>query len=169
MTLLPRWWRVHFLWVELSLVLIVLSCFTVYVEHSGRRYLLDATLAGNRNAIYGTLASIFGSLLGFVITAVSIVLGYATSDQLRVVRESKHYPTLWRTFTAAIRCLGSATLVAVVGVIFDREDSPQHWITYICMFTSTLTIARLVRSVWILENVVWLVTSPTPKQKSLDS
>src|SRR6266699_830958 len=158
MTILPGWWRVHFLAAEMGLSLIITICFAIWVECFGGALPLEQTLAGNRNAVYGTLASIFGSLLGFVITAVSIVLGYSASDRLQIVRESKHYPILWKTFIAAIRCLGLATLVAMLGLPLDRDASGRRWILNLCVFASLLAIARLARCVWILENVVRLVT-----------
>ncbi len=68
-----------------------------WIHYRNGAVVSDRLLAQNRAAVYGTLASIFGSLLGFVITAASIVLGFSGSESLAVVRGSKHYPTLWRS------------------------------------------------------------------------
>jgi hypothetical protein len=78
--------------------------------------LIAQILDSQRGTVYGTLASIFGSLLGFVITTVSIVIAFATHERLAIVRASEHYPTLWKVFMSSIRVLGIATVVAFLGL-----------------------------------------------------
>lgn len=167
MRLLPKWWRTNFLHAELGLAIVSGLTFIMWAQICGGGAIIDETLKGNRGAVYGALASIFGSLLGFAITAVSIVLGFSTTERLAVVRESKHYPTLWKVFTAAIRTLGLATVVALLGLILDRESSPMKWVLYLTVFAMILAILRLSRCVWVLENVITLVTGP-PKARSGD-
>lgn len=158
MKLLPKWWRTHFLHVELGLALTCSVTFVAWAQLCGGGIIVEETLKANRGAVYGSLASIFGSLLGFAITAVSIVLGFSTTERLAVVRESKHYPTLWNVFTATIRTLGLATVVALLGLILDRDSSPMKGVLYLTVFTSVLAALRLGRCVWVLENVITLVT-----------
>ncbi len=157
MTLLPKWWRTHFLNVELSLALLCGASFFVGASLYGGGAILEDTLKGNRGAVYGALASIFGSLLGFAITAVSIMVGFSTDERLTVVRESKHYPTLWKVFTATIRTLGFATVVALFGLILDRDSHPVNAVQYLTVFASVLAALRLARCAWVLENVITLV------------
>ena len=158
MKLLPKWWRTNFLHVELGLALLCSVTFVAWAQLCGGGIIVEETLKANRGAVYGALASIFGSLLGFAITAVSIVLGFSTTERLAVVRESKHYPTLWKVFTATIRTLGLATVVALSGLILDRDSSPMKWVLYFTVFASILAALRLARCVWVLENVITLVT-----------
>jgi len=126
---------------------------------------VDVFLKDRKGTIYGTVAAIFGSLLGFVITAESIVLGLSGDDRLSIVRKSKHYPTLWKVFTATIRWLAFATAASLVALIADRESVPCRWAFFACVLGSTLVIARLARCVWVLEQVVHLVASPLPDGK----
>lgn len=163
MSLLPKWWRKHFLKVELALAIIFGSIFYAWAEIWGGGAILVETLKGNRGAVYGALASIFGSLLGFAITAVSIVLGFSTTSRLTVVRESEHYPTMWKVFTTTIRTLGFATVVALFGLILDRDNHPIDAMLYLTVFASVLAALRLARCVWVLENVITLVAG-TPKK-----
>jgi len=116
---------------------------------------------GNRSAVYGALASIFGSLLGFVITAVSIVIGFTASDRLAIVRESKHYPKLWTSFTHTIKVLGLATLTSLAALIADRDANPQCLMAYVNFFATSLAVMLICRSVWALENVVAIVAKPS--------
>jgi hypothetical protein len=121
-------------------------------------------LKDNRAVLYGTMASIFGSLLGFVITATSIVLGFSTSDRLAVVRESAQYPMLWKTFSATIRALAGATVVALLCLLADRDSAPKSWLEVPLFLVVVLSLFRLGRTIWVLEHIISLVTKPSPKR-----
>jgi hypothetical protein len=159
--LLPKWWRTNFLRIEFGVALFCGLVFISWAQFYGGGTTIEETLKGNRGAVYGALASIFGSLLGFAITAVSIVLGFSTTERLAVVRESKHYPTLWKVFTATIRTLGLATVIALFGLILDRDSSPTKPVLYLTVFATILATLRLGRCVWALENVISLITGPS--------
>ena len=164
MKALAQWWKVHFLAAEMGLAVLAGVAFAVWAVWLGGQPLVDVALKGNRAAVYGTLASICGSLLGFTIAAVAIVLGYASSDRLAIVRESRHYLTLWHVFVAAMRAMGTATLVALVGLILDRDGAPVPVILYVCVGTTTLAALRLARCLWVLEQAIALVAAPSKEQ-----
>jgi hypothetical protein len=159
-----RWWQAHFLAAELGVAVLVAAAFAAWSARPGGAALVDATLQGNRAAVYGALASIFGSLLGFTLAAAAIVLGYAASDRLAVVRDSRQYPTLWRVFIAAMRALALATAVALAGLILDRDAAPRPAILDVCVGASALAALRLARCLWVFERVIALVTAPSPSR-----
>lgn len=156
MNILPRWWGTHFLEAEFGLALLVTAIFVIWVEFIFGHPASEILFA-DRGEIYSTSAAIFGSLLGFIITAVSIVLGYISSERLRVVRDSVHYPTMWRVFTSAIKVLAVATVSALIGLLFDRNSAPIYVVFYFNVFAATLASLRLARCVWVLENIIQIV------------
>ena len=166
MNALIRWWKVHFVGAELALAALVGVAFTVWVFALGGERPTNLLLAGNRAPIYGTLASIFGSLLGFTIAAVSIILGYASTDRMEIVRKSKPYATLWRVFVAAMRALAFVTVVALAGLIFDRDAAPAPVILCLCVGTLTLAMLRLARCLWVFEQVIHLVALPPKDERN---
>src|SRR4051812_5410750 len=89
----------HFLSYMVIACLVLAAAAAVLYYQGTAAPLVDSLLRGNRPIVYGTLASINGSLLGFSIAVTSIVLGFSSSDRLAVLRESPHYPTLWRTLS----------------------------------------------------------------------
>ncbi len=105
----------------------------------------------------GALASIYGSLLGFVITALSIIIGYSTNEKFEFLRKSKHYPTLWEVLISTIRALSAATVIMVISLVFDRDSSPQYLIFCVCVFTILLSLFRLRSCIWVLENVILII------------
>ena len=162
---LPQFWKHHFLRVEWLIALLLTAGFSVWFQRYGGAASVETVLEGNRATLYGTAASIFGSLLGFVITATSIVLGFSSFDRLAVVRGSEHYPTLWKTFSATTRALALATAIALVCLIWDRDSKPVSWLTVLLIFTVLLALFRIGRTIWVLEQIIALVTAPSPKDK----
>lgn len=161
MSLYPPWWRRNFLMVEFILVGIAAMAYIIWVWKFGGSQTIETTLKGDRGPLYSALASIWGALLGFVITAVSIALGYASNPRLKVLRDSAHYKQLWNIFAAASRILGLATLAALGGLIFDRNNNvPNQICLAICLWTSLLASARLSRCLWALQGIINIVTTP---------
>jgi hypothetical protein len=152
-----RLWNAHFLGFQLGLSILGGILFTTWIFWFGGSVVVDSILHENRSAVYGTLAQIFGSLLGFVITALSIIIGYSTNEKFEFLRKSKHYPTLWKVLISTIKALSAATVVMVVGLVFDRDSSPQPLILCFCVFTTLLSLFRLRSCLWVLENVILIV------------
>src|SRR5215469_4589801 len=148
-----RFWTRRFLLVEGTLALLLTIGFAVWYWGFNGAASTNLLLAGNRAALYGTTASISGSLLGFVITSTSIVLGFSASDRLAVVRESKQYPMLWRTFSATIRAFAATTVVALLCLLLDRDGASVPWLMVLLVFSVVLSMLRLARTIWALEHI----------------
>lgn len=160
---LPKWWRGRFLWVEflLSVGLTLTAAFCLSVWNHNR--VLDEALFGIRTTLYGVLATVWGALFGFVIATITIVLGFSEGARMKIVRDSAHYPDLWKTFMSATRALGFATAASLAGLLTDKDvaaGAPNHAVFYVVIFAAILATLRLSRCVWILQNVVKLVTAP---------
>ncbi len=151
-------WDAHFLPSELILAGLLALCFGTWSEFVNNGEFVERFFSGSREVLYGALAALFGSLLGFAITAVSIILGYAANEKLEIVRESKHYVALWNTFNSAIRVLAMSTVFALVGLVADKDQSPINLLLYFNLFLVLLSFFRIARCVWILEYVIAIVS-----------
>lgn len=152
-------WRRHFLLAESALAVLLTLCFGVWFWRWSGETAICALLKNNRATLYGTLASIFGSLLGFVITATSIVLGFSASDRLAVVRESAQYPMLWKTLSSTIHALAFATVAALLCLIFDRDSAPVSYLVVSLVLATTFAVLRVGRTIWVLEHIIMLSTN----------
>jgi hypothetical protein len=162
--MIPGLWKRHFLAAEGVLAILLSICFAVWFWRFDGMGSASTVLKDNRATLYGTIASIFGSLLGFVITATSIVLGFSASDRLAVVRESAYYPMLWKTFSATIRALAFATVVALLCLLVDRDSAPVPWLVVLLVLVTLLAVLRVARAIWVLEQIIMLVTK-TPNKR----
>jgi len=163
---LPKWWRVHFLRVEMFLSILLTLIFVAVSEYGLMPQEIVSALSGSRSALYATLASIFGSLLGFSITAASVVVTIKDAPRLRIVRESRHHTTLWSVFFSTIRTVGMATVIALAGLLFDQVTSPKPWLFYLMLFAFIHSCLRITRTVWVLEHVVSLASSGNSESAS---
>lgn len=152
-----KFWAKHFLWCEMLAAFALFAAFVHWDRDCGAA-VVDSVLKSNRSAVYGALASVFGTLLGFVVTAVAILLSFVATDTFALLRQSSHYQTLWRTYTSAIRILAFSTVAAIVALVADTEDSPARWALYGAVLCILLALVRIARCLWILEKVIAIVT-----------
>jgi hypothetical protein len=150
-------WRKNFLFWEGASALVLSAAFIWWAHGCGCRF-VDSLLTGNRGAVYGALATIFGSLLGFTITAVSILVSFAPTDAFHLLSKSDHYPTLWKTYKAGIRWLAASTVATIVALVIDRDTHPVRLAQYAVVVSLTFALVRLARCLWILEKVIDIVT-----------
>lgn len=146
-------WEKNFLFYELFLSVLIWTIALGWFWYIGFSSLLDL-LYNNRSTLYGTLASIFATLLGFSITAISIVLGFISSERFTIVREGKHYSDLWKVFSSSIYSLGAATISSLVALVFDKDNSPYPVLFWVVFFCFIISCFRIWRVVWILEKIV---------------
>jgi hypothetical protein len=150
-------WEAHFLTLEFLLAGIFALLIILWSEIIDRGYFLNSILT-SRTDLYGTLSTIQGSLLGFSITAVSIIIGYASNPKLEIVKKSKHYPDLWNVFKSAMIILTISTVLSLVGLIFDRENRTFNVLLYLNLFTTILSFFRMGRCIWVLVNIIKIVS-----------
>ena len=161
-------WAEHFLALERLTALGVTAVVIVLAELTPVGTVVATTLAGARGSLYSTLASILGTLLGFVVSALAILIGFTATPSLKVVRDSRHYPTLWTVFTSAIRWFAAATVAAIAALVLDREPAAAAGLgtSRVCLYavvgTCLVAAARLGRCIWVLEKIVTLVSQPPP-------
>ena len=160
-TTMPDFWERRFLRFELVACAVFAGGFVAWAERFGGLPMVATLLEGNRGAVYGTLASILGALLGFAITTVSIVIAFSTERSLMRLRASNQYSTLWNVLTSTIRWLGFATVASLFALILDRDRAPEPGALYLCVFAVAVAVARLARTAWVLENVIRIVIRQT--------
>jgi hypothetical protein len=159
-------WDSHFIVLEFLLsIILMLVFFCWYYFFNGLTY-INQILLGNRSQIYGTLATISGTLLGFEITSISIILGYIKEEKLSIVFNSKHAKDLWAIFTKCITVLGITTIVAITSQIFDRDCHPQPFLFFITTFLITLSLFRVGRTLWVIKNIISIATRVIPDKEN---
>jgi hypothetical protein len=94
------------------------------------------------------------------VAILTIVLGYAQASCFEVVRRSRHWSTLFESYTRAMRWSAYATASFLIGLLADRDSDPHPVVTALCTASLLMSAAVLARMLWITERVVRVVITP---------
>ena len=145
------YWNLYFIRIDAVIAVLIFFIYFFYsLNKSGHKSIVNL-MEGEQVAIYSTLATINGALLGFMITATSIIFGYISDDKFAHIRKSRHYDTLWKSLKSTIFVLTVATLISILGILFDRPQHSNFFIKDATLFISVLGIIRLARALYILK------------------
>lgn len=153
----------HFRLYDALLAVATGAAVCLWLEKFDGLAAVEVVLYGNRAAVYGTLASILGALLGFAVTAVSIVFALWTSPALALVRRSPYAEEVGAICKGAIRSLAVATAVALALLVFDRDGAQKPYLLLTSALVLPYTTARVSRCLWLLEKMLSLATKKGPR------
>jgi hypothetical protein len=110
--------------------------------------------------LYPTLAQIFGALLGFVLTAVSIVMGLLDRQELAVLARAKPaILQLYGIYTNSIRYSGIATLSLLTGMALSREGLVGRMSLYVNAVFVLVAAYGVYRCAWAMEKLIAIVVT----------
>lgn len=115
---------------------------------------IETWLVLNKGDIYSLLASVAGTLLGFIITGVSVILAFSESEKLKILKKSKHYKTIFVVYFSTIRWLALTTVISIIWIFTDYFMVTSFYLLTWSVLVSSLRIGRCV---WILESIVEIV------------
>ena len=145
----------HFLLAELIISIIFTIGIMVLVHFLWSHELLKSWIITNRNTIYPLIATIGGTLLGFVITGVSIILAFSESEKLRLLKRSKQYKTIFTIYFSTIKYLAITTIIAIIGLVVNDDFSVV--IFYLLLWSVTISALRIWRWLWVLQSIVEII------------
>jgi hypothetical protein len=147
-------WEQKFLLYEfvfptsLICVCIAISCITNF-EHKIHVQLKDV-----RSLLYPAFVSLFGSLFGFIITAMSIIITWADKEKFVRLRSEAGYKDFWRTFSSTIRWLGLASIASLIGMLLDKDRGCCSLSWCLTLSTIAVSLLRLARCIWVLGSLI---------------
>jgi hypothetical protein len=115
---------------------------------------VEAWLFGNRGNVYGTLASLFGTMFGFTITTTSLCLNLTDKPRFQVLRTTRAYRKLWSYFIWAIVVLGLSVLVTLLALVVDRSSAPVLPLFYIVTLFLLLSTCFLGNCIYALKLII---------------
>lgn len=125
---------------------------------AGVREQIGNALSSDSSAVYGALVGLQGSLLGFVLAALTIVLGYSQAPSMAILRDSGQLPNLFRVYLAGIRSHALATAIAIGALVISSGYASSTLFAWLVALSSMVTAVRLGRSLWATRQVVVVVS-----------
>lgn len=147
--------RAHFLLLEwvLPIGFIVLVLFF----NEPLRHYFPALMNGLRQTIYGTLATILGSLLGFVIAGVAILISMGETPRLKLMFQHGLFVQVIGIFNSAAKWLAFGAFASIAGLVLDRDVHVIWWYSWFAFSITIVCALRIWRCIWVLGAVLDLV------------
>lgn len=160
----------RFLQVEFLASLVVTVFIIGYIRSNWTPEYVDLWIIENKGNLYSLIASIGGTLLGFVITGVSIIIAFSDSKKLRLLTKSDQYQQIFKIYFSTIKYLAVTTVLSVIGLVIQNSNSVSinriviagSWniiVLYTLILVVTISIFRFYRCMWILQNIVEIIIS----------
>lgn len=92
---------------------------------------LGEVVVGDRTTLYGPLAGVFASLLGFVLTALTVLTSVLPTEKFHALRETGHDTKIVREFAIGTAWCGLGTVLCVVALVIDRANGPTPQLPYL--------------------------------------
>lgn len=153
---LESWW-----WELTSVVLSVGGALLVPVKVT---VWLQQYLVADRTAVYAALIGLQSALLGFVLAALTIVLGYSQSPRLRVLRKGGQLPNLFNVYLAGTRSHALATLISLLALVVNGGYEVTTVLCWMVALSFLVTALRLARTLWVTKNVVEAVSADAARK-----
>ena len=157
---LSTWYEKNFSCIEFFAAVLVAAAFFAATRFHKISSAIELILNGSHQTLYATIASIGGSLLGFILTAVSIVIVFGQLPKLRILRQSQQYANVFRVFFQAVNWLAFTTIWALIGLLVDRDSAPSMPVTSIMLFLAVLSAFRVYRCIWVMRAITEIASRP---------
>jgi hypothetical protein len=151
-----EFWRRHFLGLELGAATGVAVVALIITEFGSETYWLSAILGSGSGGVASALVGISASLLGFTITAISLLLVLPDSSGIQRLRTSGSWEIVLHVFMSAIGWTGLLLVCALAASLGPDTGQLKYWLSAGCFFLSVVVLLRYLRIVWILEHIVQL-------------
>lgn len=166
---LSQWRKKHLLLADAMLAWTAIGTVILFLWLQGASLSEQfSVLDGNRASAYGAIASICGSLLGFILTAVSVIAAFVQMPRFSILKQSGQYRYLFTVYFNTIWCLAAGTVLSLTGLIFDKDASPVVVITILNLFTLALVSIRLWRCIRLMSKMTLIAATPLGETQPSD-
>lgn len=143
---LIEYFRIHFLFSD-SLIWLLLFYTGRFVLKKYFNISIENILDKNGSLLFPIFFNSGITLLGFLLTGVSIIIVFLQSDKLKALNETSHPKMIMTIYFSTIRYCSVFTALSFMGMVALYFPCFSH----ILLLFSLLTIIRLFRCVWIIE------------------
>lgn len=105
--------------------------------------------------VFASIATIAGTLLGFAVTAISVLIAFLGGDEFEWLRSNPDYDTLFGDFKKATILFGITTILALVSLLLVNDKNTELraivllavtlWLTLM----AGVTLAHALRILWL--------------------
>ena len=155
---LPNFYKKHFLLIEALVPLIITIIVYLIFSHYLTQDQIDILLSNVEEKTYPIISIGAITLLGFIITGISIMITFMETPSLKPLKTSKQYSSLFKIYFSAIKHLAILTFVSGIGILINQNLISQIFFYLAILFVLTSTL-RIWRCLWVLEQFIEIIQS----------
>lgn len=139
----------NFLKYDLIISIFITIGFFIFIQNNND---ISLTVLNNISNTYDVILSISITMLGFIITGVSILVVFLERESLALFHKSKSYSLIYKVYFSTITYLAILTIFSLLAC--GLKPIGQMYFNYIIFFLSIVSILRIYRCVWILKRII---------------
>jgi len=155
---LPAFAKELVLFVVISIIVYRLSLIS---EVNGP---IQVMMKGRRKELYAASLGLHGTLLGFIVAAITIALTYVNSPRFEIVRRTRQWPHLFGSYTRSMRWAASATLLSFTALLVDNDAASNQLFMISCFVSIIFAGCSIAHMLWVTEKTVKIATAAKPRQ-----
>ena len=155
-------WGARFLGIEAFIAVLLTAGMALWIGVvDSAPGCIDVVLRDSRQAFYGRLATIAGTLTAFGLALGSFVIqAMVDSVRFRLILTSPYRDRLRKTYIQAVIWSGLLSISALICLLGDTDQSPSPWFLVPLALCVLLAFARLSRCIWLLSLVIQVLFRP---------
>ena len=166
------WYKRNFIWADVTAAAIVAIAIIAVLWLSSTENIAAVYSAELRHSLYKTVATITGTLTGFTITATALMLNIWEHKSLALLAR---HPTRSKEIRTVLRntmwSMVLTMLVWMVAMSIDIGETPCRPIASAVIFATTISIARLCETIWLVQSIATIITrsrnTPPPLMQTI--
>lgn len=114
---------------------------------------LGSLISFDKKDIYMVIAPIAATLLGFIITSISIIITFTNSNKLELLKDAGYYEKLFQVYFDTIKALAVTTIISIIGIFYSKD------IIWFYIILGSVIVSGLLfsASIWVLEMLIKIV------------
>lgn len=113
-------------------------------------------MLNNKAMFYSLLATISGTLLGFIITGISVIMSLSESPKLETAKKSTQFKKIFVVYFNTINYLAYTAILSIIGFLMNNEFI-NTYLLYVSIILVIISAFRVYRSIWVLKNMVDII------------
>lgn len=139
----------HFL--EFELVGSIVLTLIIFGYFSWNNTDVSALITISKDKLYPIITASAITLLGFIITGVSVLVTFTESKNLQIFKKSNQYKTPFTVYFSTIKYLTIVTILSIIGIL---SETYKEIIFFLLIWSVAISSLRLYRCVWIIERFI---------------
>ncbi len=154
MKLILAFRRRHFLYFDVIESALFTAVIFATLKFTGTARLFEFTSSvRDYGALFLNLASIYASLLGFIIAAAAIIFTIDSGKRIDALRQSQYFPQVFDSYLNSSFWLFLGTITMLALYTYTDPSTQPRWSFYATLFTLVVSSVTIWRALSLLRRV----------------